>query len=147
MLSAFNDDGNLPPGVHKATWREFVARFGTTRRRRELLRGLKQALNSLWVAGCRTVYIDGSFVTAKRAPGDFDACWDLNGVDPELLDPVLLTFDSGRATQKAKYRGELFPAQMREGGSGQTYLEFFQIDRETGDPKGIVAIDLRRWKP
>ena len=146
MLPAFNDDGTLPPGVHKATWRELAARFGATRRRRTLLRGLKQALNSLRAAGCRRVYIDGSFVTAKRVPGDFDACWDLAGVDPELLDPVLLTFDLGRATQKAKYRGEFFPAQMREGGSGLTYLEFFQIDRETGGPKGIVAIELRRWK-
>lgn len=59
----------------------------------------------------------------------------------------MLTFDPGRATQKAKYYGELFPAQMGEGASGLTYLEFFQLNRETGGSKGIVAIDLRRWKP
>jgi len=89
--------------------------------------------------------VNGSFVTAKEFPGDFDACWEMEGVEAELLDPVLLDFTDGRAAQKAKYSGELFPVQ-RQGISGATFLEFFQIDKETGDPKGIVMIDLRRWK-
>ena len=78
-------------------------------------------------------------------PNDFDACWDIEGVDPDLLDPVLLTFDDSRAAQKAKYLGELFPAQLSEGGSGGSFLEFFQIDKETGNPKGIITLDLRRF--
>ena len=88
-------------------------------------------------------YIDGSFVTDKVHPNDFDACWEEEGVDPLLLDPVLLTFDSGRSTQKAKYFGELFPASIGAGSEGLSFLEFFQIDRNSGEPKGIVAIDLR----
>ena len=67
--------------------------------------GLKDVMTNLKDAGCRTVYIDGSFVTGKEIPGDFDACWEEEGVDPIILDPVLLTFDAGRATQKAKYHG------------------------------------------
>ena len=120
---------------------------GTTTHRRRLLHGLRAALKALRAAGCKTVYVDGSFVTAKVSPGDFDDCWDISGVNPDLLDEVLLTFDGGRAAQKAKYGGELFPAQMGEGGSGLTFLEFFQVDKERGNPKGIVALDLRRWKP
>jgi len=27
-----------------------------------------------------------------------------------------------------------------------TFLEFFQVDKETGNFKGIVALNLRRWK-
>ena len=46
-------------------------------------------------------------------------------------------------TQKNKYRGELFPAQLIEGGSGMTFLAFFQIDKVSLRPKGIVALDLR----
>jgi hypothetical protein len=65
-------------------------------------------------------------------------------VDPVKLDPVLLTFDAGRATQKAKYYGELFPAQTVEGGSGNTFLEFFQVDRNSGERKGIIRIDLEK---
>jgi hypothetical protein len=55
-------------------------------------------------------------------------------VNCDMLDPVLLIFDHQRATQKAKYGGELLPA------SG--FLEFFQIDKEKGTRKGIIALDL-----
>ena len=71
--------------------------------------GLRAALENLKRAGCRTVYVNGSFVTNKYVPNDYDACWEEAGVEPEALDPVLLTFDPGRVTQKAKYLGELFP--------------------------------------
>jgi hypothetical protein len=59
------------------------------------------------LAGCRRVYIDGSFVTAKNGPNDFDACWEADGVNPDLLDPTLLTWRDHRAAQKAKFGGEL----------------------------------------
>lgn len=104
--------------------------------------GLRAALENLKGAGCRTVYLDGSFVTIKVTPNDYDACWDEDGVDPYLLDPVLLTFEAGRAAQKAKYMGELFPASVTANAGGFSFLDFFQTDKETGDPKGIVAIDL-----
>lgn len=51
--------------------------FGQTPRREQLLIGLLTAIRLLKLARCRTVYVDGSFVTAKPAPGDFDACWDI----------------------------------------------------------------------
>jgi hypothetical protein len=140
MIPPFDAAGNLPPGLHAASWTELADRFGTTPHRRSLLDGLSAALEALRHAGCQRVFIDGSFVTTKEAPADFDGCWDVTGVDLEALDPVLLTFDQGRASQKAKYRGEFFPAQLTEGGSGTTFLEFFQTDRETGQPKGIVVL-------
>jgi hypothetical protein len=99
-------------------------------------------LGALRQAGCGVVYLDGSFVGSKPDPGDFDGCWDIEGVVVERLDPVLLEFSRDRAAQKAKFRGELFPAQLPEGRSGRRFLEFFQIDRDTGAAKGIVAIDL-----
>ncbi len=143
MIPPFDAAGNLPPGVHKATWHEVADRFGTGPRRRELLAGLRAALDALRAAGCDKVYLDGSFVTTKPNPNDFDGCWDIAGVDPDLLDPVLLTFDRGRVAQKTKYQGELFPAQFRQGGTGVTFLELFQLDKETDRAKGIVALDLR----
>ncbi len=104
--------------------------------------GFGAALENLKSAGCRAVYLDGSFVTIKVIPNDYDACWNEDGVDPYLLDPVLLTFDAGRAAQKAKYMGELFPASVIANAGGLSFLDFFQTDKETGDPKGIVAIGL-----
>jgi len=142
MIPAFDPRGILPPGIHAAQWPEFVGRFGGTPRRAYLLAGLKSALRSLQGAGCSLIFVDGSFVTAKPEPGDFDACWGVSGVQPELLDPTLLDFSEGRAAQKARFGGELFPAELPEGVSGRTFLEFFQTDKETGLPKGIIALDL-----
>ena len=130
------------PASTPAGWPEFAARFGGTDRRRRLLSGLAAALRNLRAAGCALAYVDGSFVTAKAEPGDFDACWGVDGVVPELLDPALLDFSDGRAAQKARFGGELFPAELPEGASGRTFLEFFQTDRETGRRKGIVSLDL-----
>ncbi len=104
--------------------------------------GFRAALANLKDAGCRTVYLNGSFVTSKTHPNDYDAYWEEAGVDPTALDPVLLTFDVGRATQKAKYLGELFPASIIADAEGLSFLEFFQTDKETGRPKGIIAMDL-----
>lgn len=68
MLPEFNHDGRLPPGIHWATWQEIEARFGFSSRRQHLLSGLRLALEELNRAGCHIVYLDGSFVTAKREP-------------------------------------------------------------------------------
>ena len=108
--------------------------------------GLKSAIVNLKNAGCRTVYVDGSFVTSKGMPGDFDACWEVEGVDPYKLDPVLLTFENGRAAQKAKYLGEMFPAGYIADDEGYYFLEFFQMDKDTGEQKGIIAIDLGEFE-
>ena len=142
MIPQPDADGLLPPGIHWSTWDDVAARFGNTPWRRRLLDGLEMAIDDLRRAGCRTVYIDGSFVTDKEIPNDFDACWDEAGVAPELLDPVLLRFDAGRAAQKAKYLGEMFPASLGATVEGMSFLKFFQTDRETGGSKGIVAVDL-----
>jgi hypothetical protein len=149
MVPLFDADGKLPPGIYICTWEEFVVRFGTTQHRLNLIAGLKTAMAQLQSAGCTKVYIDGSFVTYKIVPGDFDACWDTKGVDMDKLKsiaPALLKFDSKRAAQKAAYGGEFFPAGWPADSSGTLFLEFFQMDRD-GNPKGIIAIDLVGWQP
>ena len=97
-------------------------------------------------AGCSTAYLDGSFVTSKERPRDYDGCWDIRGVDENLVDPVLLDLSDGRAAQKAKYGGAFFPAQLPEGLTGRLFLDFFQSDPDTGNAKGVVKLDLRRLK-
>src|SRR5260370_42345030 len=109
MIPPFDDDGNLPPGIHAATWNELERRYGPTRHRRSLLKGLRTALGILRKVECRRVYVNGSFVTAKRAPQDFDVAWEPAGVDVAnllRLEPVFGEFDNQRAAQKAKFSGE-----------------------------------------
>ncbi len=55
--------------------------------------------------------------------------------------PVLLDWSRRRATQKALFGGKLV-AESAADPWGTPYLEFFQRDRNSGDPKGIVAINL-----
>jgi hypothetical protein len=141
MIPEFDERGSLPPGIHYATWTEIVTRYATSVRRRELLDGLLDALRSLKGAGCATAYLDGSLVTSKDHPGDFDACWESSGVTLDRLDSELRTFSDGRAAQKARYGGELYPAEWPANVDGTTYLDFFQRDR-LKQQKGIIAIDL-----
>lgn len=132
--------GYLPAGVHAASWAEVVAQFSINSHRAGQLSGLLSALKNLAGAGCKTFLLDGSFVSEKVLPGDYDAAWDIAGVDPGKLDPVLLDFKNHRAAMKAKYGGEFFPASW-DAAPGIPYTDFFQTDRN-GVPKGIVSIDL-----
>lgn len=119
---------------------EVVEAFGWNPRRRRLLDGLVDAIEALAEAGCRRVWLNGSFVTAKDEPADFDACWDPEGVDLDELDPVFLDFSDHRAAQKARFGGELLP-NVVESASGLTFVEFFQGERDASH-KGIVEIRI-----
>lgn len=143
MIPPFDADGNLPPGIHPATWDELVARFGGTVGRRQLLDGLRRALLDLRAAGCTIAHVDGSFVTAAQNPGDFDGCWDLAEVDLRRLEPTLFDFDFARRAQKRRYGGEMFPSSFPIGPNGESALHFFQHDTRTDRIKGIVAVDVR----
>lgn len=145
MIPAFQDDGNLPPGIHKASWAEVEERFGTDAHRKRLLQGFRAMVMKLAASGCKRVFLDGSFAGSKAIPSDFDALWDMLGVDLNKLritEPLFWSLTNRRAAQKAKYLGEMFPADFIEGSSGKTFLEFFQVDKQTGLAKGIVEIDL-----
>jgi hypothetical protein len=136
--------GNLPPGMHEATWSEIVARYGYSAHRLALLAGLKAALDALRDAGCRRACLNGSFVGAKEVPGDFDVCWGVAGVDlPGLALRARVLFDlrRGRLAQKARFGCELIPVD-RVDAFGASILDLVQRDKATGVPKGIIAINL-----
>jgi hypothetical protein len=57
---------------------------------------------------------------------------------------VYWDFANGRAAQKRRFGGEFFPAQLPEGATGKAFVDFFQVNKLTGAPKGIVAIRLRQ---
>lgn len=143
MIPDFDSDGNLPIGIHELTFEEFVKKFGYNPKRAWLIDGLRVLMESLILANCSLIYIDGSFVTSKEIPGDYDLCWSIVGVIEDLIDPVLLDFSpAGRFHMEQKYRGDIFPAELPEGSSGKLFMDFFQTDKNTGESKGIVSIRL-----
>jgi hypothetical protein len=121
----------------------FGAAFGWNQRRRFLKAGMYRALVNLRVAGCRAAIVDGSFVTSKEEPGDYDLAFDPIGVNGNLVDPVLLRHDDERKAMKAKYFGDVFPwGAIACSKTAMIYLDFFQQDR-SGIPKGVVLLDLK----
>jgi hypothetical protein len=130
----------LPAGIHTTSIDEVRLRFAYNERRNQLFNGLTNALYNLFQSGCRQVFLDGSYVTAKPFPNDFELCWDPVSVNPDVLDPVFLIFDELRAAQKEKYGGEFFPSIMTEGLSGKPFIDFFQTEKDTGAKKGIIRL-------
>ena len=141
----FDSNDNLPPGVYTVTWEEFYDRYGYTKHRKELLAGLKKGITHLKDVGCKCIWIDVSFITAKHRPSDFDACWDEKDVSLPFLEtmhPTLLDFENNREHQKRIYKGELFPSTLIAGNNPKrTYLEFFQKTKDD-KPKGIIKLIL-----
>ncbi|BAC92162.1 gll4221 [Gloeobacter violaceus PCC 7421] len=117
-------------------------RYTYNERRRTLAGGLLEALILLKLAGCKAVYVDGSFVASKAIPGDFDACWELDGVNLEVLDPVFLRFEAGAASLTERFSGQLFPVLASSILRSEDFFDFFSRDRQTRKPKGIISVNL-----
>jgi hypothetical protein len=145
MIPDFVDIGGpwkvLPPGVHDATLEEIEDRFAISDHRKHLFEGFKRAVLALRKAGCRKIFLDGSFITEKSIPGDFDVCWDTTGVDTIKLDPIFLDFSARRKKQKEFFYGEFFPANWLADGQ-HFFFDYFQIDKYTQNAKGIICVDF-----
>ncbi len=136
MSLLYQTNGNLQPGIYLLTWEEFIKEYGYNKHRLKLISGLEKAMNELKSLGCKTLYVDGSFVSKKSHPNDFDACWDPAGVDFLKFSaefPILMEFLPDTKKQKARYGGELFPSPR--------YLPFFQKDKED-NIKGIIKLNI-----
>lgn len=138
-------DKNLPPGIHLTTWEEFKTRYGLNHKRILQINGLERAIEQFRNAGCTKIFIDGSFVTDKKNPNDYDALYDLNEINEDIIDDRLIDATKiGREKQKRYYQGEFFPMYANATSPvGSRYIDFFQKDKKTKQPKGIIRIDLR----
>lgn len=143
MIPALIDVGGpwklLPPGIHDASLDEVKIHYAVNRHREKLFDGFVRGFNNLRAAGSRSIFLNGGFVGENPKPSDFDCCWDLTGVDPKKLDPVLLQFANKREAQKKKYGGEFFPSTF-EAAPGEFFLDYFQKDNHTGAAKGILRV-------
>ncbi len=144
MIPNFQGD-LLPIGEHETTLEEFEKKFVYNPKRQELFRGLKKLIDDLKVIGCKAIWIDGSFVTKKQLPKDIDICWDNAGIDfgfvKEIM-PILMNDSPARLAQQNIYKADIFPAHIPEVSSKKFFKDFFQIDKNTGQQKGIIKINL-----
>ena len=144
MIPEFDPEtGYLPYGVHDgvydASWDEFRIRYDVSFRRSAQLVGMKKFFMVLKDVNCKSVIIDGSFVTDKLIPGDYDGTWDTEGVDWSLL--LSSTWFQNKEQMQKEFQGELYAADTTELDTNMLFGEFFQID-EWGRKKGVVRISL-----
>jgi len=141
-LPPFTAQGDLPPGLHRATLEAVLERFGSGSPQRMLLGlRLERVYNVAWATGhlARCV-VFGSFVTAKPFPNDIDVFL--------LMED---TFNVAQLTGEAQLLFEHSLAQTRFGASvfwlrrlavlddEETALLHWQITRE-GSQRGMVEI-------
>lgn len=134
--------GKLPPGEHPVAWLDLVAAFGQGSVKRKLAtEGLRRFALMLHAAGGKWLFVDGSFVTGRERPSDWDGCFLSAGLDWQAVDPRLKDIQSNRDSLKADFKCDVFAAETINGETGKPFRDFFQHER-TGKPKGILVLDL-----
>ncbi|MGH2542440.1 MAG: DUF6932 family protein [Ardenticatenaceae bacterium] len=141
-LPPLGELGELPPGVHQATLRETIDRFGTSTTRRH---GLAVRLQRIYHLAAATGHLArfivfSSFVTAKPEPND---------VAVFLL--MENAFDYDQVTGETRYLFDHWTAQTYFGCSvfwvrrlaalngEQATIEYWQVKRD-GTWRGIVEL-------
>jgi hypothetical protein len=73
MLPAFDQHGNLPPGIYPCSLQELVERFGHGSPEREVeAKELVRFVEWAKKAGVRRILVNGSYITMKARPNDVD---------------------------------------------------------------------------
>lgn len=142
MLELSPSSGCLTPGEHEVTMDELEEKFAYNFGRRELIKALKTVVSELRAAGAGRIWIDGSFVTARKRPSDVDVVYEPPaGVDPKDMPGMLSWSEKARLLTLRKI--DLWPhpsPQRKKIGVGFEPLEkWFQSD-DYGRPKGIVIL-------
>ncbi len=136
VIPEFDENGNLPEGVHDATVEEVRARFAYNPTRQKLFDAFLEVLQS---SKSPEVHLDGSFITTKEEPRDYDMCWESTGVEPtgELREFLKL-----REQRKERYLGDIF-LRMPQPPYFYDHVEHWQSDSRQEDVvKGIIRISL-----
>jgi hypothetical protein len=149
VIPDFLENGYLPEGIYEVTLQEVIEKFCFSKKRKKLIEGLKNLINTCLQCQVNILYIDGSFVSQKLQPQDYDACYDTDHPDREVVFAKALEsiLESDSEMQKRYFGGEIYYAHLKQCfGDFSTVLERFQICKEDGKTKkGIVKIKLLNY--
>jgi hypothetical protein len=138
----FNDEGDLPLGVHPATLREVLDHFATGTAQRKAV-GLR--LERIYRVAAATGHLArfiayGSFITDKPEPNDVDVFFLMeDSFDASVLTgEAVLLFDHPAA--QAHFGASVFWLRRLAAWEGeQAAVEYWQVKRGGGQ-RGIVEI-------
>jgi hypothetical protein len=136
------ESGDLPPGVHRATFLEVRERFGAATTRRMVIASRLERLDHLarGTGHLARFVVFGSFVTAVPEPNDVDIFLLMEDTfDSDLLTgEAKLVFD--HAAADAHFGASVFwMRRLAALGGEDEAVEFWQLKRD-GGRRGIVEI-------
>ena len=147
-IPPFLPDTWLPEGHHNAAWEEIEAMFGgepgsSRRETWSRLLAWRDAARAKGLAG--RVVLNGSFVSAKENPGDFDLLFLYNAASEVIVrqdEGALALIDPLRC--KAAFGGDIF---AYSASMVAAYPQFFPTDsfdriKFTDVKKGVLEVDL-----
>ncbi len=134
----------LPEGIWKTTLEHIKLKLLFSERRIELFDGLMLCLIDLKEVGCKTVFIDGSFVTNKEDPTDIDVAYSpFGGFSWDKLSELHPVFLKSRDERKRKYNCDIFDAYSEADNNQTIFRDFYQkIEGIKNIKKGILKINL-----
>lgn len=135
----FDVNGNLPEDI-VLKFVEVEKYFGYNLKRKRLIQNLFETAKKFAEIGCKVMYVNGSFVTSKKTPGDIDVAFDISEVDylPAKAKYPDLFSDEGQSELKKTHGLDAFTF----GSYNDDILYVFGKDRK-GNKKGIVKIFLK----
>jgi len=141
-LPPFTKSGDLPAGVHRATLRDVIERFGRGSRQRVAVASRLGRIHELAASTrhVRTFVVFGSFVTAKSEPEDVDVFLVMEDVFDvaSLKGEERLLFDHPAA--QAYFGASVFwLRRMAALGGEAEAVAHWQLKRN-GERRGIIQI-------
>lgn len=136
--------GDLPAGLHQATWGEVTTRYAHGARRADLTGQLGRALGVMQQAGVEQAMVGGSYVGAKLAPGDVDMAV-LPRRDGQLINMRKLERAISQVAPDVHiYSANHLVTNAPELGKqpGVSFLEFFQTSRSGAARGGLLLRPL-----
>ena len=133
MIPQLNDDGYLPPGIHRATLDEIAVRFGREPElRRVQMQSLRWLVDLAKRVGIQRIIVNGSFVTDKWEPNDID-CVLLRGHG----------FPLDQAADAELWEGLPFIQVVIVGQEDfDLYVEEIYATDRHANPKGMIEVIL-----
>jgi predicted nucleotidyltransferase len=142
-LPSFDENGDLPLGIHCATLFETLKHFGTESRQRQIIATRLERIYRLALSTGEVsrFVVFGSFITAKEEPNDVDVfllmedAFDL----AKLTGEAHLLF-SNHAVAQARFGASVFWIRCLAAlGGEEKAMEDWQVKRD-GGRRGIVEI-------
>ena len=147
-LPLFRSDNWLPEGHYTTDWEEITSVFGGVAgsKRAQVLANLLEWRDSVRAKGLAGLLIlDGSFISAKADPGDFDTIFIMDmGVETILAQDMEAALLVNYVYCKQHGWGDIFvfSEEAVRKFPHMCRLDGFDHDKITKQPKGVVEVQL-----